>query len=331
MLQFLFFAAIIVAAGSLLSRQADVIAEITGLGRVLIGSVLLAGATSLPELVVDVSAIRQKAPDLAVGDLVGSSLINLLILAVLDMTRYSPGRMLSRVAAGHALGAAVSIALAAIAGIALLTERRMHPGTFLGLGPGSWCILATYVYGVRMIYLDQRLAAREAAEHEPHAVPGGRAPSLRNAVILFAIGVTVIVIAGPSLAAAANDLAQQSGLGTTFIGTTLVALSTSLPELVTCLAAVRMGAHDLAIGNIFGSNAFNMAILASLDIVQPGSIFVVADPVHAITAFCVILAMIAAVSGLLYNIERKQWFERDALIVIGIVVFSLLLVYALSR
>lgn len=329
-LQFIFFAAVIVAAGSLLSRQADAIAEATGLGRLLIGSILLAAATSLPEVSVDIASIRQGTPNLAVGDLLGSGLMNLLILAALDMTRYSPGTMLSKTAASHALNATVSVALTAIAAAALLVERRLAGGNFLGLGPGAWLILFTYAYGSRMIFINQRIAARAAAKESKDAGTASDKPSLRNAIIFFAIGAAIILLAGPRLANAANEIAGRSGLGTTFVGTTLVALSTSLPELVTCLAAVRMGAHDLAVGNIFGSNAFNMAILAGLDVVQPGSLLAVADETHAISALCIIFATVVAVAGQLYQVERKHWFERDALVVIGIVLASLGLVYMLG-
>ncbi len=329
-LQFMFFAGVIVAAGSLLSRQADAIAEATGLGRLLIGSILLAAATSLPEVSVDIASIRQETPDLAVGDLLGSSLMNLLILAALDMTRYSPGTMLSKTTASHALNATVSIALTAVAAAALLAERRLGVGPFLALGPGAWIILLVYAYGSRMIFINQRIAARVAAEHPADTGTATEKPSLRNAIIFFVIGAALILVAGPRLADAANQIATRSGLSTTFVGTTLVALSTSLPELVTCLAAVRMGAHDLAIGNIFGSNAFNMAILAGLDIVQPGSLLAVADEMHAISALCIIFATVVAVAGQLYQVERKHWFERDALVVIGIVLASLGLVYMLG-
>ncbi|MDZ4851644.1 MAG: sodium/calcium exchanger protein [Pirellulaceae bacterium] len=95
-LEFLVLAVVVALAGTFLAKSADQIAEITRLGRLLIGSVLLAAATSLPELTVDISAVRQGMPDLAVGDLFGSSLMNLLILAALDLAHRSGGKMLSR-------------------------------------------------------------------------------------------------------------------------------------------------------------------------------------------------------------------------------------------
>jgi cation:H+ antiporter len=138
--QFVFFAALIVGAGSFLSHYADAIAEITGFGRMLIGSVLLASATSLPELSVDIACIRQGNPDLAVGDLLGSSLMNLLILAVLDLTYRSRGKMFSRAASGHALGGAASIALTAIVAVSLLVERQTGGRELIGLGMGAMAV-----------------------------------------------------------------------------------------------------------------------------------------------------------------------------------------------
>ena len=104
-LQFVVSAAVIVIAGTYLTRYADAIADLTGLGRLLVGSILLAGATSFPELSVDLSAVRLGEVDMAVGNLIGSSLFNLLILGILDLSHHSRGRMLSRASAAHALSA----------------------------------------------------------------------------------------------------------------------------------------------------------------------------------------------------------------------------------
>jgi cation:H+ antiporter len=136
-LTFLGSAAVIVVAGTFLSKFADAIADLTGFGRLLIGSVLLAGATSLPELTVDISAVRLGAVDLAVGDLLGSSLMNLLILALLDLTYHSRGKMLSRQAAAHALSGTLAAALTALVGVGLLTGKALAPYSLLGIGPAT--------------------------------------------------------------------------------------------------------------------------------------------------------------------------------------------------
>jgi cation:H+ antiporter len=130
----------------------------------------------------------------------------------------------------------------------------------------------------------------------------------------FAAAAAVLWFTGPRLAHVAARLADQSGLGGTFVGTTLVALTTSLPELVTAIVAVRAGAYDLAIGNTFGSNAFNMVIFLPLDMAHDGSLFAA-----------------VAVLGQLYRIEgRIPLCEPDSLLVLLIVVGALLLVYRLS-
>ena len=164
-LQFLICAAVIVVAGTFLAKFADTIAEVTKLGRLLVGSVLLAGATSLPELTVDISAVRMNMPDLAVGDLIGSCLANLLILAILDLTTYSRGKMLSKQAAAHALSGSLSVALVAMVGIGLFTGKAFAEWAVFGISPVSILIAIAYAFGVRLVYLDQRMALQDIHEH----------------------------------------------------------------------------------------------------------------------------------------------------------------------
>ncbi|MGE0605723.1 MAG: sodium:calcium antiporter [Pirellulales bacterium] len=329
--EFLLLAAAIVGIGSLLSRFADQIAEITGLGRLLVGSVLLAGATSLPELTVDITAVRMGLPNLAAGDLLGSSLMNLLILALLDLTNYSRGKMLSREAAGHALSGMLSVTLTAFVGMAILTASRIEFPRFLGAGLPTWGILALYLLGVRVVFLDQRLAASAAKE----ALPPGeeqahKLPPLWQPIVGFALAAAVLFFIGPRLAHTASKLAELSGLGNTFVGTTLVALCTSLPELVSSLAAIRLKAFDLAVGNVFGSNAFNIILFVPLDMLHDGPLYPALAPSHLVTCLSVIICTCITVMGQLYRVERRRKFvEPDAWLVILVVLGALFLVYRL--
>ncbi len=330
LLEFAACAAVIIVAGTFLTRCADALADLTGLGRLLVGSILLAGSTSLPELTVDISAVRIGLPDMAVGDLMGSSLFNLLILAVIDMLHHSRGRLLSRASAAHALSATVSIGLMALAAAGILLGQRSLTWTLMGVDVASLAILAVYVLGVRLVYYDQRFAA--AASPQPaHDVlmPAGPRMTLRRAAAGFVIAAAAILVAGPFMAEAAGKLAELTGLGGTFVGTTLVALSTSLPELVASLAAVRMGAFDLAVGNVFGSNAFNMVLLVPLDAVyRDGSLLAAASPNHVLTCLATILVTSVAVAGQLYQVERRaKLIEPDALLVIVLICGALGLLY----
>lgn len=325
---FLILATIIIVAGSWLAYFGDGIAETTGFGRLLVGSVLLAGATSLPELSVDLSAVQLNLPDLAVGDLLGSSLMNLLILAILDLTRHSRGKMLSRIAAGHALGGSFSIAMAALAGLALMTVSKFAHLSFLGAHLWLWLIGVAYFIGVRMVYLDQRLAVRAAEEQGTSHSANASRLTLGQSLLGFGVCALVILLIGPRMAATAGEIADKSGLGHTFVGTTLVALCTSLPELSASLAAVRLGAFDMAVGNVFGSNSFNMLLLLPLDIVYSGNLMLAANSVHLVSVFAAIAATSVVVMGQLYHAERRTFMvEPDAATVIGLILAALGLIY----
>jgi cation:H+ antiporter len=143
--------------------------------------------------------------------------------------------------------------------------------------------------------------------------------------VLAALG---IVLAARYLAGAANELAERSGLGKSFVGTTLVAFSTSLPELVASIAALKLGAYDLAMGNIFGTNSFHIAMLAVLEVAQPGPLLSIIAPLNAITGFAIVLVTAVAVSGQLYQVESRMHFvEPAAFFDITLVVGAMGLVY----
>ncbi len=326
---FLLLAVVVACAGVVLARAADAISEITGLGRMLMGSIALAAATSLPELSVDIAAVHAGHTDIAAGDLLGSSLMNLLILAGIDLCLRNGQKMLSREAASHALSATLGIALTGLAGFAILTAGHIPSAEVLRVSGWSWAILVAYLLGARMLFIDQRISARIAAE-TVQGVPA-RTGSLWHSLAMFAAAAAVLVVAGPRLAESANMLADRSGLGGTFIGTTLVALTTSLPELVASLAAVRIGAPDLAIGNVFGSNAFNMILFVAIDAAHPGPLFQAVSPAHAVTAFAVVIATAIAVLGQLYHVERRlPLIEPDALLVILVIAGALGVVFHMS-
>ena len=105
--------------------------------------------------------------------------MNLLILAGIDLARRNGRKMLSREAASHALSATLSIALTAIAGLAILTAGKLPGATVLGIGGWSWAILAAYVLGARMLFIDQRISARLAAESRGGEPPVPTAPAWR--------------------------------------------------------------------------------------------------------------------------------------------------------
>lgn len=256
--KFLGLSVVIVVAGTFLSRFADILAERTGVGHTLGGMLLLASATSLPELSVDCKAALIGEPDIAVGAVLGSSIFNLLILGVLDLVVVRRERIISPLSSNHVLPAVTTVILSAVVVGFIALELPLQFYTF---GLGTFLAFAIYLFCLRLIY-------RENSEKAPDEVPAEASQGMGvwPATLGYLTTTLVILLAAGLLAPTAERLAVLTNLGGTFIGTTFVALTTSLPELVTTFAAIRMGAFDMAVGNILGSNAFNMAILFPVDL-----------------------------------------------------------------
>lgn len=330
--QFILSALVIIVAGSFLTKFADKISEATGWGRMFVGGLLLAGATSLPELMVDLQAVQLDLPDLAVGDLLGSSLFNLLILAVLDFafpsafrhTAFSPKFL------HHSLAAVLTIILTAIVGIGIASRLE---ASFFGVSLFSWAAVIVYLYGLRLIFIEGNENSCQTVASEPEQALLGIS-KYRPLILAFSgyiASAFAIFLAAPYLVGAADEIAKHSGFGHTFIGTTLVALATSLPELVSTLVAFRMGAPDLALGNIFGSNAFNMILFMPLDFIYPKALFTSVRSIHAVTALSVVAATGIAVMGQLYRKkERSRFAEPSSETVVVVIVLFLILLYWLK-
>lgn len=325
---FILSAALVALAGTHLARAGDVIAARTRLGGLWVGALFLAAATSLPELTTDLAAVRLGVPDLAAGDLFGSSLANMLILAVVSLSARTA--LFSHAALDNGLSAALAIVLTAIAAIFVLLDLRV---SMLGLGPGSLLIAFVYVAGMRAIFL-RSATARAATQVEETASSGPVGPvgTVRGAVVRFAMATLVILVAAPFFAFSAKGLAELSGLGSTFVGTLLVGFATSLPELVTSLAAVRLGAYDLAVGNLFGSNALNMVMFLPLDLAhRPGPLLGVIAEVHALTALVAIVLMGVGLAAIIYRVRGRMFaLEPTSLLMILIYVAGIGLLYLRS-
>lgn len=320
---FLASGAAVVIAGAALARQGEVISEASGLGRLWIGAVLLAGATSLPELVTDIAAVRLGAEDLAAGDLFGSSLANMLILALLDLL-WPRKQVLRSAALDHVLGACLAISLTAFAVVLVVMKPT---GSLLWTGAGSLGLFAAYLAGTRAVYRHATRGGSESTSVDP-TTKQARPGSLRRAGLAFALAALVVMAAAPVFAWAATGLATITGLGNTFVGTWLVGLATSLPEIVTCVAAVRMGAFDLAVGNLFGSNAFNMAIFLPIDLAQPGNLFSALDPGHALSGAFAVVMMSLGLAAIAYRAERRfRMLEPDSLLMLAVYVGALVALY----
>lgn len=318
---FLVSAAVIVYAGTKLSRYGDQIATLTGLGGLWIGVVLMAGATSLPEVFTTVSAALMDSPDLAAGDLFGAGMTNMLTLGLIDLM-HRQKRVWQQAAFEHALSAGLAMFLTGLAAFFILLGQDVKHG---GIGLGGMTLLLFYILGMRLVFRQESSKWRQREQEKvvegqtaEVPTPPSMSVELRRASIGFAVTALALLVAAPFLAGSANTIAEQSGISTTFIGTTLLGITTSLPELVTAIAAVRLGAFDLAVGNLFGSNAFNMAAFFFVDLAyRGGSLLSEVSDAHAMTALWSILLMSVALMGIIYRVEKRYLLiEPDSLAII---------------
>lgn len=301
-LAFILCTSAIVYAGTKLSRYGDIIAEKTGLGRTWIGVVLMASVTSLPELVTGISSVTYAGvPDIAVGDVLGSCVFNMLILALLDAV-YRPMPISAKAHQGHILSAGFGILLLGVVALSIFFANHVFPLGWIGVY--SIVFIVIYFIAMRMVYSYEKkqiaLFINKTIELHYGDIP------TRTAVVHYAINAVIVIIAAVFLPKIGEGIAETTGLGQSFVGNTFIAISTSLPELVVSLAAVKMGAVDLAIGNLFGSNIFNILILGIDDIFfVKGPLLSFVNQNHIISALSAIMMTAIAIIGLTYRAERK--------------------------
>ena len=319
---FVLSAAVVVVAAYKLAEYGDVIAVRTNLGGLIVGTIFLAGATSLPELVASISAFSVGAPDLAAGNFFGSNMVNVLLLALVDLINYQVP-LLRRMAITHTLTAVLSMLLMVLAIIFIMGDVDLTIGW---VGVDSIILILLYFGGVWLVQQESRGAGSVSAA-EP-VIVADDFPSLRRGLLGFAISALVLVAVVPQLVGASTDIAALTGLGDSFVGTALLSVVTSLPELLAALAAVRIGAFDLAVGNLFGSSVFNMLGLGIADFFYLDGRFLGAiDPEFALVGLLSLLLTIMALLANLARIERRIFFiEIDS---IGIILVYLAGMYLL--
>jgi len=321
---FILTAVVIVLAATQLAKYGDIIAVRTGLGGMFIGVLLLAGATSLPEVLTSICSLNQSSPNLAAGNLLGSNTFTMLLLALIDITHRNQ-RILRKAALKHAVTGSLAVFMIGLVVFFMLAKIDLKVGW---LGLDSLVIMLVYFIAVRLIHKESSHGDQSIQEK---FIPEGT-PSLKTGIIGFLLAAGVLVFITPIMVKNANLIAETTGLGTTFIGTTLVALVTSLPELVTTLAAIKIGAADMAIGNLFGSNMFNMFAIGFTDIFYTeGRFLEVIDPSFLLIGIVGLLLTCMGLIGNLIKLEKRFLFvEIDALLIILFYFASLWLLYIRS-
>jgi cation:H+ antiporter len=335
-------AGIILVASTFLAKSADVIAFKTGLGRAFIGVVLLATATSLPELGTGVSSIVLfDEPDLAAGDAFGSNLFNLLIIGLLDLY-WRNGPILNNVGMTSAIVGALGIAVISLAAIALLIHGMTSSMSTWYVSPFSVVTFLVFLVAMYMIYrFDRRSQQEDAPDSADEAQESGEPDeheyanaSMSRAAITYVLAASTVVGAAVWLASSGDRVATEMGWEASFVGTQFLAFSTSLPELAASFAALRINAPVLAITGVLGSNLFNMGFILFADDLAftEGVIWANVSDIHPLTAFIAVLmtaVVIFAVVSRGRSRPSKYW-TVEALLLIGLYVVASVLVFLLA-
>ncbi len=294
--KFLLCAVFIGLAGTKLTHYADVIADKTSLSGSWIGLILLATVTSLPELITGVSAlILADVPDIAVGSVMGSCVFNLVILVILDfMLR---GQSIYRSAGlNHVLSAGFGMILIAFAGLSIIVSNMSSILDFNVVGVYTPIIVVCYLVAMRVLFIHEQEQVAQSVQEVTSRYPE---ITLTRAFAGYLLSALVVVIVGIYLPFVGTELADIMGWNKTFVGTLFIALTTSLPELAVTIAALRMGALDMAFANVLGSNLFNVAILALNDLVfLRGALLSYITSAHAISAFTAVVMTGLVIVGL---------------------------------
>jgi len=270
---FVVAAAVIAWAGVRLTAEADVLAESTNLGGAVFGAVFLGATTSLPGIITSVGAAATGYPELAISNAVGGIAAQTTFVVLADL-------FYARSNLEHAAASAPNLIQAALVSTLLgwlLLSAGLPQGAIWGVHPASVILTVGYFGGLWMTRDAYRrpMWVLPEAQSEPRKAGEDAPPrSLASAWTRFAVFAVIVGVAGFAVSRFSTALVDQTGISQTLVGTYFSATTTSLPELVTAVAAVRRGAVALAVGDILGGNAFDVLFVAFSDVAfREGSIY----------------------------------------------------------
>ncbi len=334
LIEFIISAAIIFYCGKRVAKYGDAIAEKTGLSGLWIGVILVSVATSLPELFTGVgSTVFVNAPDLTVGNLFGANSYNLVNIALLDF--FNKGTpLLSSVSSGQLLTAILSLFSLLIAAIGIFLSPGFPQISIANISIASIAILIMYFISTRIIFqYEKRQILKETVREEASIFKYGHI-SLKTASFRYALAASIIAGAGIWLAYIGDDLSRFLNLNQNFVGNLFLGFATTLPEITVSVAAIRLGAKELAVANMVGSNLFNIVIITVNDaLYQKAPIFEVLSQKHIFTAFLVILMTLVVAAGMILKPKNKTRFKISvyAIVLIGVFLAGTYINFLLNR
>jgi cation:H+ antiporter len=302
-------------AGSRIARHADTISRKTGIGHATIGLVLLGGVTSLPEVGATITAAWIDNTTLAVNNLFGSIALQITLLAIVDAA--IGRRALTSILpdASVLIQGILNVLLLAIAGAGIISGDI----ELAGVGLWVWLCLAGYVGSILLLAHSPTVRAWRPRPSDPprnssdknrpagtagHGSQGIAVEPLRHTIARTSGLAVVILVAGYALSMTGDAIAEQTGIGSSFIGFALLAASTSLPEFSSTLSAARLGNYTMAISDILGTNLLNIGLLFVVDAIAGGE--PVLNVVGPSAAFGAVLGICLTTLFMIGVLERRD-------------------------
>lgn len=307
---------LLVAGGEALVRGASTLAQRVGVSPLVVGLVVVSAATSAPELAVTLGAVLSGEPDLAVGNVVGSNIVN--VLFILGVSAILMPLLIKR--------QIVRFDLPVMVGMSILLVVVSLDGQ-IGLFDGVLLLAGLVLHTIMSIIIGRREVAAgvEGAGLAPIPVPGKPVP-LWLALVLLVVGIGLLVLGAQLLVDGAVSIATGLGVSSLVVGLTVVAIGTSLPELATSIIAVRRGERDMAVGNIVGSNIFNIGMVLGLPAIIVGQGIPVSPAAIALDLPLMLAAAIALLPIAFTGFVIARW--EGALFVALYVAYTVYLILA---
>jgi cation:H+ antiporter len=305
--------------GTRAARSADVIAEKKGLARAFMGVVFISMITSFPELFTGISAAAiVKSPDIAIGQIMGSCIFNLVIIAVVELV-FRKNKMYQLTGKLNILPLAFGIIIITV--LTLLLSIQFKPSLF-HVGLSSMIVFFLYLVFMNIIFRERKAEQEEEEKYKDKSLAKEMAYFIISAVIIIAVGIYLPVVG--------KELAQIMNWTDSFVGVIFLALVTSFPELVVSFATAKIGAIDMLVGNIAGSNLFNIAIIFIIDLAYvKGNILLEASSsnisvglIAILMNFVVFFAVVRKSSYRVFN-----FISINAILLIALYIINLLVIY----
>ena len=316
-------------AGMLLSKATDTLDARLGLGDELGGILLLAVAGSLPELAITVSAAARGNLAIAAGNLIGGIAVQTMVLVVCDIAS-GPQRPLTFLAG--ALTPVLEGALVILVVSGVLMGALLKPSTAIAgvVSPASVAIVVVWLLGVYVINRVRKTprwrvdmpgarrgrTRRERRKAEVHPFPS---TSTARVALYFGVACAVTLVAGVALEVSGSELATRAGINGVIFGATALAAATALPEISSGIAAVQLGDNALAIGDVFGGNAFQICLFLVADLVAGAPVLPTAGRLNAwLAALGIALTSIYMIGVVARPLRTRARLGPDSILAIAV-------------